>query len=99
MDLICDNGGWCWYQDPRVIVDRDTGKVLLASTAGIGGVGGQERKGDAQVSTFDPKTGLASTEDGVADSTGPSTSSTPHDNPYSAKEKKGGSQVEGKCNG
>jgi len=61
MQEICDNAGWCWYQDPRMIIDRDTGKALVASIAGSGGIGGKERIGDAQVTCFDPATGEAST--------------------------------------
>ena len=28
-----DNGGWCWYQDERVIVDQDADKMLIGSVA------------------------------------------------------------------
>ncbi|MGJ3241799.1 MAG: hypothetical protein ACFE0O_02410 [Opitutales bacterium] len=35
--LINSNGGWCWYQDERVIVDRDTGQVLVATIAVLAG--------------------------------------------------------------
>lgn len=31
-----DNGGWCWYQDERVIVDQDTGELIIASVASGG---------------------------------------------------------------
>lgn len=31
-----DNGGWCWYQDERVLVDTDTGKLIIGSVASGG---------------------------------------------------------------
>ncbi len=31
-----DNGGWCWYQDERVIVDQEAGKIILSSVASGG---------------------------------------------------------------
>jgi hypothetical protein len=31
-----DNGGWCWYQDERVLVDQETGQLIIASV-GSGG--------------------------------------------------------------
>jgi len=61
MQTICDNAGWCWYQDPRLIICRETGNAILASIAGSGGMGGKVRKGDAQVTSFNPQTGEAST--------------------------------------
>jgi hypothetical protein len=51
------NGGWCWYQDPRVIVDSRTGAVLFASIASGGGAGGGRRAGNVEVTAFDPATG------------------------------------------
>lgn len=35
-----DNGGWCWYQDERVIVDAEKGKIIIGSVAS----GGQRDK-------------------------------------------------------
>lgn len=32
-----DNGGWCWYQDERVIVDPESGQLIIASVASGGG--------------------------------------------------------------
>lgn len=32
-----DNGGWCWYQDERVIVDQEAGKLIIGSVASGGG--------------------------------------------------------------
>ena len=31
-----DNGGWCWYQDERVIVDKEGGKLIIGSVASGG---------------------------------------------------------------
>lgn len=55
------NGGWCWYQDPRVIVDSTTGTVLVASVATRAGVDGERRAGDVDVTCFDPTTGQTQT--------------------------------------
>ncbi len=30
------NGGWCWYQDERVIVDAEAGKLIIGSVASGG---------------------------------------------------------------
>lgn len=58
---VCDNGGWCWYQDPRVIADHETGKLLLTTISSRHGLNGRSRNGDAQITTFDPATGEATT--------------------------------------
>jgi hypothetical protein len=55
--LFNDNGGWCWYQDERIIVDRDTDAIVVASVANYLGYGGEPRDGDMDVTTFDPATG------------------------------------------
>lgn len=55
------NGGWCWYQDPRVIVDSQTGEVVFASIATQAGTAGETRGGDVDVTTVDPATGQAKT--------------------------------------
>jgi hypothetical protein len=31
-----DNGGWCWYQDERVIVDQESGQLIVGSVASGG---------------------------------------------------------------
>lgn len=31
-----DNGGWCWYQDERVIVDQEKGQLIIGSVASGG---------------------------------------------------------------
>lgn len=48
--VLNDNAGWCWFQDPRVIVDGDT---LLASTvADDSGTDGTHRKGDIDMTVL-----------------------------------------------
>ncbi len=48
--LINDNGGWCWYQDERVIIHD--GKLYVASVANIDGPNGATRSGDIEVVSF-----------------------------------------------
>ena len=55
--LFNDNGGWCWYQDERILVDRDTDDIVVASVANYLGHGGEPRDGDMDVTTFNPTTG------------------------------------------
>ena len=31
-----DNGGWCWYQDERAVVDKTGNKLVIASIASGG---------------------------------------------------------------
>lgn len=49
-----DNGGWCWYQDERVVVDQVAGKLLIGSAASGGG-----RSGAVDVVTYDLATGTS----------------------------------------
>lgn len=35
-----DNGGWCWYQDERAVVDAKAGKLVIGSVAFGGGRNG-----------------------------------------------------------
>lgn len=46
-----DNGGWCWYQDERVIVQNN--KLIIGSIANGSGTGGSARSGDIEVTTCD----------------------------------------------
>ena len=57
-DLIqfTDNGGWCWYQDERVVVDTKRGEMAVAALANRAGVGGTPRDGDVDVVLFDLET-------------------------------------------
>ena len=43
-----DDGGWCWYQDERAIVDPDTNTLIFGSVA-IGG----SRNGNVDVTMYD----------------------------------------------
>lgn len=51
MILFNDNGGWCWYQDERVIVYNN--KLIIGSIAEAAGTDGTARDGDAEVVTYD----------------------------------------------
>lgn len=55
--LVKSNGAWCWYQDERVIVDSAAGKIYLGSVAHGEGIGGRDRAGDVDVSSFNLQTG------------------------------------------
>lgn len=50
-----DNGGWCWYQDERVIIQGR--KLIIGSIANGAGVGGSARSGDIEVTTYDLDSG------------------------------------------
>lgn len=57
-DLIqfSDNGGWCWYQDERVVVDVRRGELAISALANKAGVDGAPRDGDVDIIIFDLKT-------------------------------------------
>ncbi|MGO1481980.1 MAG: sugar phosphate isomerase/epimerase family protein [Brachybacterium sp.] len=44
--VISRNGGWCWFQDERALVDPATGTLLLGAVASAGGREGERRGGD-----------------------------------------------------
>jgi len=46
-----DNGGWCWYQDERVIIQE--GKLIIGSVANALGTDGATRGGNVEVVTYD----------------------------------------------
>jgi hypothetical protein len=46
------NGGWCWYQDERVVVDKEGGKIVVGSV-GSGG----ERDGAIEAVIWDINSG------------------------------------------
>ena len=52
-----DNGAWCWYQDPRVLVDHANGTMLIASVAAAEGASGKDRAGDVDLTTYTLATG------------------------------------------
>ena len=51
--LINDDGGWCWFQDERVLIHD--GKLWVVSVAT--GRFDEERKGNVEVATYDPASG------------------------------------------
>lgn len=51
-----DNGGWCWFQEERVVVDTVNGKLILGSDANRSGSGGTARDGQVEAVIYDLKT-------------------------------------------
>jgi hypothetical protein len=51
-----DNGGWCWYQDERAVVDKTGNKLVIASTAS-----GGSRNGTNEVTVYDLATNTGKT--------------------------------------
>ncbi len=47
-----DNGAWCWYQDPRVVVDTVNNTLIITSIAAAEGVDGDKRVGDVDLVTY-----------------------------------------------
>ena len=59
MMLLNDNGGWCWYQDEKIVYDPVGRNVLISTAAcpyGFGGVGGA-RLDDVDTTTLNIDTG------------------------------------------
>jgi len=52
--VFVDNGGWCWYQDERVVIDKNL--LIIGSVAEAAGAGGAARDGDVQVTGYDLST-------------------------------------------
>ncbi len=52
--VLNDNGGWCWFQDERVIVVGDL--LVTGSVATKRGTGGDRRAGNIEVAAYDLKT-------------------------------------------
>ena len=46
-----------WFQDPRVVVDSETGKVVFATVANVDGIDGASLDANIDVTTFDPASG------------------------------------------
>lgn len=55
--VLTDDGGWCWFQDPRALVVE--GRIVVGSVAS--GRHDPERRGDVQVTTWDPESGVRAT--------------------------------------
>ncbi|HLQ81583.1 MAG TPA: TIM barrel protein [Brachybacterium sp.] len=51
--VISRNGGWCWFQDERALVDPATGTLLLGAVASTGGADGERRGGDVDLHVVD----------------------------------------------
>lgn len=49
--VLSDNGGWCWFQDERVLIDGD--RLIVGSVANSGGTGGATLAGNIEVITYD----------------------------------------------
>ncbi len=49
--IFNDNGGWCWYQDERVIVHE--GRLIIGSVANRAGTDGEDRWGNVEVTVYD----------------------------------------------
>ena len=54
-----DNGAWCWYQDERVLVDMNNGKIILGADESSAGVGGSPRNGVIFSVIYDLQTGTS----------------------------------------
>ncbi|AXK46333.1 sugar phosphate isomerase/epimerase family protein [Brachybacterium saurashtrense] len=50
---VTANGGWCWFQDERALVDAATGTLLLGAVASVGGADGERRGGDVDLHVVD----------------------------------------------
>ena len=55
--LLNDNGGWCWYQDEKVIYDAAGGNLVASTIANQSGYGGASRGADVDALTFHLATG------------------------------------------
>jgi len=53
-----DNGAWCWYQDPRAVVDVTNGKIIVGSVAAPEGPNGKKRRGNVEAAIYDITTGV-----------------------------------------
>ena len=53
---VNDNGGWCWFQDERIIFTND-GRLLVSSIANKAGVDGTVRNGSRDIANHDLRTG------------------------------------------
>ncbi|HEX4053767.1 MAG TPA: BNR-4 repeat-containing protein [Tepidisphaeraceae bacterium] len=52
-----ENGAWCWYQDPRLVVDPVNNTLLVSSIATADGFDGKERRADVDVVAYQFATG------------------------------------------
>ena len=54
---LVENGGWCWYQDKRALLDATGGKLLVATVGNALGFDGKARDADIDVTTLDLASG------------------------------------------
>ena len=57
--VVNDNAAWCWFQDERALVDPRSNLLVVGSIASTGGVGGEQRGGNVEVTVVDLSTGTA----------------------------------------
>jgi hypothetical protein len=55
-----ENGAWCWYQDPRLVVDPVTNTLLVSSIGASEGIGAEARAGDVDVVSYNLGDGTSS---------------------------------------
>jgi hypothetical protein len=55
--VLNNNAAWCWYQDPRVIMDKTNGTLLVGSVAAAEGPDGKDRVGDIDLTACTIDTG------------------------------------------
>ena len=53
IDVVNANGGWCWFQDERSLVDPVAGIAVIGSVASPMGADGDTRAGDVEVTVVD----------------------------------------------
>jgi len=54
-----ENGAWCWYQDPRLMVDKTNNTLLISSIGTADGFDGAARAGDVDVVAYQLDSGIA----------------------------------------
>lgn len=54
---VTDNGGWCWFQDERSVVDGAGNRALIGAVASVGGADGDRRGGDVDLHVLDLDSG------------------------------------------
>ncbi|WP_154796271.1 BNR-4 repeat-containing protein [Occultella kanbiaonis] len=59
VQLINDNGAWCWFQDERALIDPVTNTLLVGSIPAPEGPGGETRAGNVEIAVVDLATGAS----------------------------------------
>jgi hypothetical protein len=55
--LVNDNAGWCWYQDERIVYDKNASSILTSTVANKLGYDGTARNADIDATEFNLATG------------------------------------------